>query len=45
MEELHEWFANAVLIVVGLHAGAALFHRYVLRDEVLRRMWPDRACR
>jgi cytochrome b561 len=42
MEELHEWFANAVLIVAGLHAAAALFHRYILRDEVLRRMLPER---
>jgi cytochrome b561 len=42
IEELHEWFANAVLIVAALHVAAALFHRYVLRDEVLRRMLPER---
>ena len=42
IEELHEWFANSVLIVAGLHAAAALFHRYVLRDAVLRRMLPER---
>lgn len=39
---LHELAANAILIVVGLHAGAALFHHYVLHDGVLRRMLPPR---
>jgi cytochrome b561 len=29
-----------VLILAGLHAAAALFHHYVLRDGVLRRMLP-----
>ena len=38
IEELHGWFANAILLLAALHAGAALFHRYVFRDEVLRRM-------
>ena len=36
----HALAANAVLIVAGLHATAALFHHYVLRDGVLRRMLP-----
>ncbi len=34
----HEFAANFVLAVAALHAGAALFHHYVLRDGVLRRM-------
>lgn len=38
---LHGTFANAVLIVAGLHALAALFHHYVRRDGVLRRMLPE----
>ncbi len=38
----HEWAANAVLIVAGLHAAAALFHHFVLRDATLRRMLPWR---
>ena len=29
-----------VLILAGLHAAAALFHHHVLKDGVLRRMWP-----
>ncbi len=36
----HALAANAVLIVAGLHAAAALAHHYVLRDDVLARMVP-----
>jgi cytochrome b561 len=36
----HALSANAVLIVAGLHAAAALIHHYVLRDATLRRMLP-----
>jgi cytochrome b561 len=39
-KELHELAANALVIVAGLHAVAALLHHYVLRDGVLRRMLP-----
>ena len=38
--ELHALAANAVLIVAGVHAAAALFHHYILRDATLRRMLP-----
>ena len=38
----HALFANAVLIVAGVHAAAALFHHYILRDATLRRMLPWR---
>ena len=38
--ELHEMIATLIIIVAGLHAVAALIHHYVLRDGVLRRMWP-----
>jgi cytochrome b561 len=34
----HALAANAVIIVAGLHAAAALFHHYILRDATLRRM-------
>jgi len=40
VEDWHALAANAVLIVAGLHAAAALFHHYVLRDATLRRMLP-----
>ena len=36
----HALAANATLIVAGVHAAAALFHHYVLRDATLRRMLP-----
>jgi cytochrome b561 len=36
----HATAANAILIVAGVHAAAALFHHYVLRDATLRRMLP-----
>jgi len=39
---LHALAANATLIVAGVHAAAALFHHYVLRDATLRRMLPHR---
>ncbi len=36
----HALGANTLLIVAGVHAAAALFHHYILRDETLRRMLP-----
>jgi cytochrome b561 len=36
----HGLLANWLMIVAGLHAAAALFHHYVLRDSILRRMLP-----
>ncbi len=36
----HSLLANLILILAGLHAAAALFHHFVLRDGVLRRMLP-----
>ena len=38
--EAHEYGANALLALIGLHAGTALFHRLFLRDGVLHRMLP-----
>jgi cytochrome b561 len=38
--EAHELGAKALIVLIGLHAGAALFHRLVLRDNVLHRMLP-----
>jgi cytochrome b561 len=40
VKELHETLANALLILVGLHAAAALVHHYVLHDRTLIRMLP-----
>jgi len=38
--EAHEFGAKVLLALIGLHAGAALFHRLVLRDGVMQRMLP-----
>ncbi|MGV7214179.1 cytochrome b [Bradyrhizobium sp. UFLA05-112] len=40
VREVHEALANALLILVGLHAAAALVHHYVLHDRTLKRMLP-----
>lgn len=40
MEEAHETGATILLILIGLHVLAALYHHFVQRDEVLRRMLP-----
>jgi superoxide oxidase len=43
LEEAHKVGGNALLVLIGLHASAALFHGVVLRDGVLQRMlrWPQ----
>lgn len=40
LHELHEYGGWAIVIIAGLHAAAALYHHYVLRDRVLDRMLP-----
>jgi len=41
-QEIHEWIANAILIVAGLHALAAIVHPIVWKDTILTRMAPWR---
>jgi superoxide oxidase len=38
--DLHETGGNAILILAGLHAAAALWHQFVLKDGTLTRMSP-----
>ncbi|WP_223488574.1 cytochrome b [Pseudomonas sp. A-RE-19] len=38
----HEWAGNAGYWLIGLHACAALFHHYWVRDNTLTRMLPKR---
>ena len=40
LKELHELIANAGYFLVGIHALAALFHHYIVRDNTLVRMLP-----
>lgn len=42
VKEIHETAGNVGYFLIGLHAFAALFHHYVLRDNTLRRMLPGR---
>jgi Prokaryotic cytochrome b561 len=42
---LHYWAATAIVVLAGGHAFAALFHHFVRRDGVLRRMLPERGRR
>jgi superoxide oxidase len=43
--EMHQIGAYTLLSLIGVHALAALFHRLVLRDNVLQRMLPAAASR
>jgi cytochrome b561 len=43
--EMHQIGAYTLLGLIGVHALAALFHRLVLRDNVLQRMLPAAAPR
>ena len=39
---IHEAGATICYVLIGLHAAAALYHHYILRDNTLRRMLPRR---
>ena len=38
---VHRWLAYALIVLLVLHSGAALYHHWSLRDDTLRRMLPD----
>ncbi|WP_233801535.1 cytochrome b [Paraburkholderia sp. HP33-1] len=38
--EAHDFIGWAIIVIAAGHAAAALFHHFVLRDGVLRRMLP-----
>jgi len=40
LREFHEWIGWAIVIIAVLHALAALYHHYALKDRVLLRMLP-----
>ena len=42
MGDLHMLVVNAMTVLILGHAGIAIFHHYVLRDGLLRRMTPLR---
>jgi cytochrome b561 len=43
LREFHEWIGWAIMVIALLHAAAALYHHYVLKDRVLERMLPGRS--
>lgn len=42
LKDLHEACATAGYVLVAMHAGAALLHHYMVRDNTLLRMLPGR---
>lgn len=40
MHELHEWGAWALIALISLHIGAALYHQFIRKDGILLRMVP-----
>jgi cytochrome b561 len=40
LEDVHEFLFYAMLVVALAHVAAALYHHFVLKDGVLRRMLP-----
>jgi len=41
LREFHEWTGWAIIVLALLHALAALYHHYALKDRVLVRMLPS----
>jgi cytochrome b561 len=39
-EDIHGYLAYALFALAGIHIAAALWHQFVRRDHLLRRMWP-----
>jgi cytochrome b561 len=40
-EDLHGYLAYALFALAGLHALAALWHQFIVRDGLMGRMWPS----
>ena len=40
LANLHTWLGDTILWLAGLHALAALFHHFILKDGVLASMLP-----
>lgn len=38
---IHTWLGDAIMWIAGLHAVAALYHHFVLKDHVLKSMLPQ----
>ncbi len=40
--DVHQFLGDAIMWLAGLHAAAALYHHFALKDTVLRSMLPSR---
>jgi cytochrome b561 len=45
ISKVHTWLGDAILWLAGFHAAAALFHHFILSDDVLASMLPKRLFR
>jgi cytochrome b561 len=43
LSDYHVWLAWGLLVLVGMHVAAAIWHHFVRRDAVLRAMLPSRS--
>lgn len=41
LAEIHGWLGDTIVWLAGLHAAAALYHQFILKDGVLRSMLPQ----
>jgi cytochrome b561 len=39
--EIHRWLGYALVVCIAIHAGAALRHHFLFKDETLKKMWPQ----
>jgi cytochrome b561 len=44
-EEIHGYLAYTLFALAGMHTLAAIWHHFIRRDGVLRRMWPSAGTR
>lgn len=45
MIQVHRWLGYGLLVLIGVHAGAALMHHFVKRDDTLKKMVSPRSAR
>ena len=39
--EIHKWLSYGLIAGIVIHAAAALGHHFLIKDETLRKMWPQ----
>jgi cytochrome b561 len=39
--EVHKWLGHGLIVLIVIHAGAALRHHLIFKDETLKKMWLD----